>query len=102
MAIRSGFITPSLLTNRLSKHAFHSPSKAVRGPTLKAVGVKIFRADAVRRAVNKGKAAHGGGLPALMRAIHLVKECLLNAWGQLIEIFNSLDRRYGHPLIMAS
>ncbi|MBW1796342.1 MAG: hypothetical protein JRJ38_18315 [Deltaproteobacteria bacterium] len=62
----------------------------------------IFRATAVRKAVNNGKAAHGGVLPALMHAIYVVKERFLNAWGQLRKIFTLFDHHYGHELIMAA
>jgi len=76
--------------------------KAVRFcATLKAVAVNIFRATAVRRALNNAKTAHGRVLPALMYAIYVVKERFLKALGQWIKIFTLFDRRYGHPLIMA-
>jgi hypothetical protein len=55
--------------------------------TLKAVGLNIFRATAVRKALNNGKTAHGGVLPALMHAIYVVKEHFLLAWSQLRRIF---------------
>jgi hypothetical protein len=67
--------------------------------TLKALGVNIFRAAAVRKAVNNGKALHGGGLSALMRAIYVVKELFLTAWSQLRKFFTLFDYRYRHPLI---
>ncbi|MBW1908663.1 MAG: transposase [Deltaproteobacteria bacterium] len=73
------------------KHLRVRGFKAVRFcATLKAVGVNIFRATAVRKAVNNGKAAHGGVLPALMHAIYVVKE------------FTLFDHHYGHELIMAA
>ncbi|MFC1863979.1 transposase [Thermodesulfobacteriota bacterium] len=85
------------------KHLRVRGFKAVRFcATLKAVGVNIFRATAVRKAVNNGKAAHGGVLPALMHAIYVVKERFLEAWGQLRNIFILFDRPYGHSLIMAA
>jgi len=85
------------------KHLRVRGFKAVRFcATLKAVGVNIFRATAVRRAVNNGKAGHAGVLPTLMHTIYVVKERFLNAWGQLGKIFTLFGRRYGHPLIMAA
>ena len=84
------------------KHLRVRGFKAVRFcATLKAVAVNIFRATAVRRALNNAKAAHGRVLPALMYAIYVVKERFLKALGQWIKIFTLFDRRYGHPLIMA-
>jgi hypothetical protein len=85
------------------KHLRVRGFKAVRFcATLKAVGLNIFRATAVRKAVKNGKKAHLGSLPALTHAIYVVKERFLKAWGQLRKIFNPFDRRYGHPLIMAA
>jgi hypothetical protein len=84
------------------KHLRVRGLKAVRFcATLKAVAVNIFRATAVRRALNNAKTAHGRVLPALMYAIYVVKEPFLKALGQWIKIFTLFDRRYGHPLIMA-
>jgi len=85
------------------KHLRVRGFKAVRFcATLKAVGVNILRATAVRKAVNNGKAAHGGVIPALMHTIYVVKERFLKAWGQLRKFFTLFDRPYGHPLIMAA
>jgi len=84
------------------KHLRVRGLKAVRFcATLKAVAVNIFRATAVRRALNNAKTAHGRVLPALMYAIYVVKERFLKSLGQWIKIFTLFDRRYGHPLIMA-
>jgi hypothetical protein len=84
------------------KHLRVRGSKAVRfSATLKAAAVNIFRATAVRRALNTAKTAHGRALPALMHAIFVVKERFLNAWGHSTKIFTLFDHRYGHPLIMA-
>ncbi len=83
------------------KHLRVRGFKAVRFcATLKAVGVNIFRAAAVRRAVNKGKTAHKGALPPSLQAIYVVKERFLKVWGQLRKIFNLFNPLYGHPLIM--
>jgi hypothetical protein len=85
------------------KHLRVRGFKAVRFcATLKAIGVNIFRATAVRKAVNNGKAAHGGVLSALTHAIYVVKERSLMAWGQLRKIFALFDSRYTYPLIMAA
>jgi len=58
--------------------------KAVRFcATLKAVAVNIFRATAVRKAINKGRRAHRGVLSAAMDAIYVVKERFLLALRRL-------------------
>ena len=68
------------------KHLRVRGLKAVRFcATLKAVAVNIFRATAVRRALNKAKAAHGGVLPVLVYAIYIVKERFLRL-GKAIDI----------------
>jgi hypothetical protein len=85
------------------KHLRVRGFKAVRFcATLKAVGVNIFRATAVRKAVNNGRAAYVGVLSAQIHAIYIVKERFSKAWGQLRKIFTLFDRRYRHPLIMAA
>jgi len=84
------------------KHLRVRGFKAVRFcATLKAVAVNIFRATAVRRALNGDKTAHQRGLSGQIYAILVVKEHFLMAWSQLRNIFTLFDRRYGHPLIMA-
>ena len=84
------------------KHLRVRGFKAVRFcATLKAIGVNIFRATAVRMALNNAKTAHGRVLPALIYAIYVVKERFLKAWGQSTKFFTLFDRRSGHPLIMA-
>jgi len=84
------------------KHLRVRGYKAVRFcATLKAVAVNIFRATAVRRAVNGDKAAHQRGLSGLIHAIFVVKEHVLMAWGQLRNIFTLFGHRYGHLLKMA-
>jgi len=84
------------------KHLRVRGFKAVRFcATLKAVAVNIFRATAVRRALNGDKSAHQRGLLGQIHAIFVVKEHLLMAWGQLRNILTLFGRRYGHPLIMA-
>jgi len=84
------------------KHLRVRGFKAVRFcATLKAVAVNIFRATAVRRAVNNDKAALQGVLSLQMHAVFVVKEHFVMVWGQLRNIFTLFDLRYGHPLIMA-
>jgi len=84
------------------KHLRVRGFKAVRFcATLKAVGVNILRATAVRRAVNKGKTAHKGTLSTSLDAIYVVKERFLNVWGQLRKLFTLFDCCYGHLAIMA-
>jgi len=65
------------------KHLRVRGFKAVRFcATLKAVAVNIFRATAVRRALNTAKTAHGRVLPALIYAIYVFKERFVKAWGK--------------------
>ena len=67
------------------KHLRVRGLKAVRFcATVKVVTVNIFRATAVRRALNKAKTTHGGVLPALIYAMYVVKERLLRL-GEAIE-----------------
>jgi len=74
------------------KHLRVSGFNAVRFcATLKAVEVNIFKAIAVRKAVNNAKATHVGILPPLIHAIYVVKEHFLNAWGQLGKLFTPFD-----------
>jgi len=85
------------------KHLRVRGFKAVRFcATLKAIGVNIFRATAVRRALNKAKAAHGRVLPAPIYAIYVVKEHFLMAWGQLRNFLIPFFRSYGHMPIMTA
>jgi hypothetical protein len=85
------------------KHLRVRGFKAVRFcATLKAIGVNIFRATAVRRALNGDKAAHQSGLSDQMHAVFVVKEHFLRAWSQLKKIFIPFDRSYGHMLIMTA
>ena len=63
------------------KHLRVRDCKAVRFcAPLKAVGVNIFRATAVRRAVNNGKEALQGALPSQVHAFFVVKERFLIIW----------------------
>jgi hypothetical protein len=82
------------------KHLRVRGFKAVRFcATLKAIGVNIFRATAVRRAVNNDRTAHGGVLSAQMHAIFVIKEHLQMTWGQLRKFFVLFIRNYGHMTI---
>ena len=75
------------------KHLRVRGLKAVRFcATLKAIGVNIFRATAVRKAVNDKKAAHERGLSGQMYAIYVIKEHLLMAWRQLKNEKKFIDR----------
>jgi hypothetical protein len=69
--------------------------------TLKAVAVNIFRATAVRRALNNEKAVYQRRLLGYRPAIFVIKEHALMAWSQLRNIFTLFGHRYGHPLKMA-
>ena len=85
------------------KHLRVRGFKAVRFcATLKAVGVNIFRATAVRNAVNNGGTAHGGTLPFLMHAIYVIKEHFVMAWGQLKKVFILLCHSYRHSTVMVA
>ena len=82
------------------KHLRVRGLKAVRFcATLKAIGVNIFRATAVRKAVNDYKAAHERGLSGQMHAIYVIKEHFLMAWSQLRKFFVLFIRSYGHMTI---
>jgi len=73
------------------KHLRVRGFKAVRFcATLKAVAVNIFRATAVRRALNGDTAAPGRVLSAFIYAIFVVKERLLKIWDQSVKDFHSL------------
>ena len=85
------------------KHLRVRGFKAVRFcATLKAVGVNIFRATAVRKAVNNGGTTYGKALPALMHAICVLKERFLIAQGQLKDILTIFGCRNGYTLIVAA
>ena len=84
------------------KHLRVRGFKAVRFcDTLKAIGVNIFRATAVRKALNADKAAHQRGLSGQIPVVFVVKEHLLIAWSQLKKILIPFDRSYGRILKMA-
>jgi len=51
--------------------------------TLKAIAVNIFRAATVRKALDSGGTGYSRPLPALMRAIYVVKERFVMPWHQL-------------------
>jgi hypothetical protein len=85
------------------KHLRFRGFKAVRFcATLKAIGVNLFRAAAVRRAANKRKAPHGGALPELLHVIYVVKEHFLDAWNRKEKTYTLSVRHYEHMLIMAA
>jgi len=85
------------------KHLRVRGLKAVRFcATLKAIGVNIFRATAVRRAVNNDKAAHGGVLSAQIHAVFVVKELFLMALSQVRKFFIPFHHSYEHMPIMTA
>jgi hypothetical protein len=85
------------------KHLRVRGFKAVRFcAILKAIGVNLFRATAVRRAANKRKAPHGGALPALLHVIYVVKERFFDAWDELEKLLALYGHRCEHMLIMAA
>jgi hypothetical protein len=55
---------------------------------LKAIGVNIFRAARVKRALDALKAAPGSGFPAICSAFSAVKELFLSQWHRLSHIFH--------------
>jgi hypothetical protein len=76
------------------KHLRVRGFKAVRFcATVKAIGVNIFRATAVRRALNTAKAAPGRVLPALIHAIFVVKERFVKIWDHSAKIVTLFDHR---------
>jgi hypothetical protein len=84
------------------KHLRVRGFKAVRFcATLKAAAVNIFRATAVRRALNTAKTAHGRVVPALMDTIYVIKERFFKAWSESTTIFTLFQLRSVHSLIMA-
>lgn len=77
--------------------------KAVRFcATLKAIGLNIFRATAVRKALDNGGTAYSKALPALMHAIYVVKEHFLMARGQLKKVFILFCHGYEHAPVMVA
>ena len=82
------------------KHLRVRGLKAVRFcATLKAIGVNIFRATAVRKAVSCDQTAHGSSLCGQMHAIYVIKERLLMAWSQLRKFGVLFIRSYGRMTI---
>jgi hypothetical protein len=70
--------------------------------TLKAIGVNIFRATAVRMAQNQEKADCGGGNSCLNRAIFVVKEHFVRTLSYPKKIYNLYFDSYEHKLTMAA
>jgi hypothetical protein len=82
------------------KHLRVRGLKAVRFcATLKAIGVNIFRATAVRKAVSCYHTAHGSSLCCQMNAIFVIKEHLQMALSQLRKFFVLVIRNYGRMTI---
>jgi hypothetical protein len=83
------------------KHLRVRGFKAVRFcATLKAAAMNIFRATAVRRALNGDTAAHQRGLSGHIPVIFVVKEHVLMVWSQLNKIFTLFDYSYRHLSMM--
>jgi hypothetical protein len=79
------------------KHLRVRGFKAVRFcATLKAVGVNIFRATAVRRALSYDNTAPESSLSGQIRGIFVVKEHFLTALSQVRKFFIRFLRSYGH------
>jgi hypothetical protein len=85
------------------KHLRVRGLKAVRFcATLKAIGVNIFRATAVRKVGSCDQTVHGSSLCGQMHAIYVIKEHLLMAWSQLRKFFVLFIRGYGHMTIITA
>jgi len=85
------------------KHLRVRGLKAVRFcATLKAIGVNIFRATAVRKVVNDDKAAHERGLLGQIYTIYVIKEHILTAMSHLKKTFIPFARYDGHKPIIAA
>lgn len=85
------------------KHLRIRGFKAVRFcATLKAIGVNLFRATAVRRAENKGKAPHGGALSAFLNVIYVVKERFFDARGEVKKMAALYRTRFEQMLIISA
>ncbi len=77
--------------------------KAVRFcATLKAIGVNIFRATAVRMAQNQNKTDHGECKSFLNHAIFVVKEHFVTTLSHLRKICSLYFSSYEHKLKMAA
>ena len=84
------------------KHLRVRGLKAVRFcATLKAIGVNIFRATAVRRAMSDDKIGREGALYGQMHVFLVIKEQILTAMSHLKNIFIPFARYYVHTSIMA-
>jgi len=85
------------------KHLRVRGFKAVRFcATLKAIGVNLFRATAVRNAVNSRGRAHDGTLSALMHAIYVIKEHFVMVRNRLKKVFTVFCHSCGHSPVMAA
>ena len=79
------------------KHLRVRGFKAVRFcATLKAIGVNIFRATAVRRAVNNDMTAHERHLLGQIHTVFVVKEHFVIVWHQLGNFLIPFFHSYGH------
>ena len=56
---------------------------------LKAIGINLFRAARVKRALDTLKAAHGAVSAVIRSIIWVVKERFLSPWLRLSDIFDS-------------
>jgi len=84
------------------KHLRVRGLKAVRFcTTLKAIGVNIFRATALRRVLSGDKTAHESTLSGHRHLIFVIKEHVSMAMSHLKNRFNSFARHYGHMTITA-
>lgn len=85
------------------KHLRVRGFKAVRFcATLKAIGVNLFRATAVRRAENKRKAPHGGALSTLLHVVYVFKERFFDAQDELGKLLTLYSTRFERMLIITT
>ena len=83
------------------KHLRVRGFKAVRFcATLKAIGVNIFRATAVQKAINYGKRPLERGKSGLYHVILVFKEHFMTIWGQARNILSKFTYSYESELTM--
>ncbi len=84
------------------KHLRVRGFKAVRFcATLKAIGVNLFRAAAVRKAANYDKAGINKAIATLNHAIFIIKERFITAWRHLKTVSSNHTHHYENMTIMA-
>ncbi|MDX9823066.1 MAG: transposase [Syntrophales bacterium] len=69
---------------------------------LKAIGVNIFRAAKVKRALDAIRTAPGPGLSGVCSSIFVVKELFLSHWRQLRNMFNPMSENTAYSFSNAA